>query len=120
MVLCIGLLPAAGCSSSSGNMDKDGNITLNFWSIYPEGDVNYDWTLSVIKAFEEEHEGIKINYTGISFWDYFTKITTAMTDPSGPDIFIQSIKDTNDRAKGGVSMRSEEHTSELQSLRYHL
>ena len=104
MVLCIGLLPAAGCSSSGGNMDKDGNITLNFWSSYPEGDVNYDWTLSVIKAFEEEHEGIKINYTGISFWDYFTKITTAMTDPSGPDIFIQSIKDTNDRAKGGVSM----------------
>ena len=51
MVLCIGLLPAAGCSSSGGNMDKDGNITLNFWSIYPEGDVNYDWTLSVIKAF---------------------------------------------------------------------
>jgi multiple sugar transport system substrate-binding protein len=90
-----------GCSSSDGG---DGTTTLKFWSIYPEGDVNYEWTLSVIDRFEDAHPDIKIDYTGISFWDYFTKITTAMTDSNGPDIYIQTIKDNTDRAKGGVSM----------------
>lgn len=89
-----------GCSSSGG--DKE--TTLKFWSIYPEGDPNYEWTLSVIERFEAANPGIKIEYTGISFWDYFTKITTAMTDSNGPDIYLQTIKDTTDRAKGGVSM----------------
>lgn len=103
-VLSLGTLAGlSGCSSTS-RMDKDGNITLSFWSIYPEGDVNYQWTKDIISRFEEENPKIKINYTGISFWDYFTKITTAMTDPSGPDIYLQTIKDTNDRAAGGVSM----------------
>lgn len=102
--LLLGVLAGTtGCGSSS-RIDKDGNITLSFWSIYPEGDVNYEWTLSVIDRFEEENPNIKINYTGISFWDYFTKITTAMTDSSGPDVYLQTIKDTGDRARGGVSM----------------
>jgi multiple sugar transport system substrate-binding protein len=90
-----------GCSSSGGG---DKQTTLKFWSIYPEGDPNYQWTLSVIQRFETAHPDIKIEYTGISFWDYFTKITTAMTDSNGPDVYLQTIKDTTDRAKGGVSM----------------
>lgn len=91
-------------SCSSADKDKGGVTTLSFWSIYPEGDPNYEWTKSVIQRFEEENQNIKIQYTGISFWDYFTKITTAMTDPNGPDVYIQTIKDNIDRAKGGVSM----------------
>ncbi len=94
----------AGCGKSGSKQGADGEISLEFWSIYPEGDPNYDWMLSVIERFEKEHENIKIHYTGISFWDYFTKITTAMTDPTGPDIYLQTIKDTSDRARGGVSM----------------
>lgn len=91
-------------SCSSADKDKGGVTTLSFWSIYPEGDPNYEWTKSVIQRFEEENQNIKIQYTGISFWDYFTKITTAMTDTNGPDVYIQTIKDNIDRAKGGVSM----------------
>ncbi len=78
--------------------------TVRFWSIYPEGDPNYEWTMSVLDRFMVENPKIKVEYTGISFWDYFTKITTAMTDRSGPDVFVQTIKDTNDRARGGVSL----------------
>lgn len=102
LVMLLGLL--AGCGGQSDMIDADGNIVLDFWSIYPEGDPYYEWMLSVIERFEAENPGIKINYTGISFWDYFTKITTAMTDPTGPEIYLQTIKDTNDRARGGVSM----------------
>ncbi len=94
----------AGCGKSSGKRDEDGKISLEFWSIYPEGDPNYEWMVSVIERFEKEHDDIKVHYTGISFWDYFTKITTAMTDPTGPDVYLQTIKDTADRARGGVSM----------------
>lgn len=103
LVMALGLL--SGCGNGKSDMiDADGNITLDFWSIYPEGGENYAWMLDVISRFEERNPNIKINYTGISFWDYFTKITTAMTDPTGPEIYLQTIKDTNDRARGGVSM----------------
>lgn len=97
----LGTVFMAGCSSSNRS---NGETTIKFWSIYPEGDPNYDWTLSVIQRFEDANPGIKVEYTGISFWDYFTKITTAMTDSNGPDVYLQTIKDTTDRAKGGVSM----------------
>lgn len=103
LLLCATFITGCG-SGSSNKIDKDGNITLDFWSIYPEGDPNYEWFQGIIAKFETEHPNVKINYTGISFWDYFTKITTAMTDPTGPDIYIQTIKDTGDRAKGNVSM----------------
>ncbi len=94
----------AGCGRRGGHRDEDGKILLEFWSIYPEGDANYEWMMSVIDRFEKEHDDIRIHYTGISFWDYFTKITTAMTDPTGPDVYLQTIKDTADRARGSVSM----------------
>lgn len=98
-------LSLVGCGGTKSNkIDGDGNITLDFWGIFPEGDPNYEWINSVIDRFEQQNANIKINYTGISFWDYFTKITTAMTDQAGPDIYIQTIKDTGDRARGGVSM----------------
>ncbi len=94
-----------GCGSrKSGMIDENGNILLDFWSIFPQGDPNYEWMVRTIAKFEEENPNIKIKYTGISFWDYFTKITTAMTDVTGPEIYLQTIKDTNDRARGGVSM----------------
>lgn len=102
LIMVMGLL--AGCNRKSSMIDENGNIVLDFWSIYPEGDPNYQWMLDVIDRFEKENPNIKINYTGISFWDYFTKITTAMTDPTGPEIYLQTIKDTSDRARGGVSM----------------
>lgn len=103
LILVLGVL--GGCGSRKSEMiDENGNIVLDFWSIYPEGDPNYAWMVKTIQRFETENPNIKINYTGISFWDYFTKITTAMTDVTGPEIYLQTIKDTNDRARGGVSM----------------
>lgn len=103
LVLCTSMI-FGGCAKKSNKIDKDGNVMLEFWSIYPEGGANYDWLMGTIAKFEESHPGIKVHYTGISFWDYFTKITTSMTDPTGPDVYIQTIKDTNDRARGAVSM----------------
>ncbi len=78
--------------------------TVRFWSIYPEGDPNYDWTMDVLERFKADYPMITVEYTGISFWDYFTKITTSMSDRSGPDLFLQTIKDTSDRASGGISL----------------
>lgn len=58
MLLCVSSLTGCG-SKSSDKMDKDGNITLNFWSIYPEGDANYDWFQKIIAEYEEEHTNVK-------------------------------------------------------------
>ncbi len=102
--LLVSLLATTTLLTGCSGEEESGDISLDFWSIYPEGDPNYQWTLSVIDRFEESHPGVTVNYTGISFWDYFTKITTAMTDSNGPDVYIQTIKDTTARAQGGVSM----------------
>ena len=60
-VLTMGVFAGAGCSKYHSRMDKNGNITLSFWSIYPEGDENYKWTLNLIDRFEKENPNIKIN-----------------------------------------------------------
>ena len=85
-------------------IDADGNITLQFWSIYPVGDPNNPWMMGNIRRFMDQNPTVTIEHTGISFWDYFTKINTAQTDPNGPDIFFHTITDNNARAMGGVSM----------------
>lgn len=92
-----------GCSKVS-RIDKDGNITLQFWSIYPKGDENYDWLMSKISQFESENQKVKIQHTGTSFWDYFGKISVSQTDSKGPDIFYQTSTDNGTRANGKVSM----------------
>lgn len=118
-LLAIAILATAAMTAcSSSGKGENGDVNLQFWSIYPEGDPNYAWTCSVIDRFEQENPGIHIDYTGISFWDYFTKITTSMTDPNGPDIYIQTIKDNTDRAKGGVSMELSQFFDESMNADY--
>ncbi len=60
LALVLGALSGCGPQKSS-MMDENGNITLDFWSIYPEGDPNYDWMVKTIRNFEKENPKIKIN-----------------------------------------------------------
>jgi hypothetical protein len=42
--LCL-LASFAACNKASGKIDKDGKITLQFWSIYPKGDNIHPWVM---------------------------------------------------------------------------
>ena len=93
----------AACRKSS-KISEDGTITLQFWSIFPRGDEFHPWILEKIDQFREQYPHVVIEHTGISFWDYFTKINTSQTDPNGPDVFFQTVTDNAARAKGGISL----------------
>lgn len=102
VILCL-CIPLLACRAST-RISRDGVITLRYWSIYPQGDVNNAWIQSKIAQFQAGNPNVKIEHTGISFWDYFTKINTSQTDPNGPDIFFQTITDNTARAAGGISL----------------
>jgi multiple sugar transport system substrate-binding protein len=103
-VLCMVFSFAACGKRTSSKISKDGIITLQYWSIYPQGDENTAWMLAKIAQFQDNNPNIIIEHTGISFWDYFTKINTSQTDPNGPDVFIHTITDNAARAAGGISL----------------
>ena len=102
-VLTASLILAFGsCRRSSNKIAPDGTVTLQYWSIYPLGDTHTPWMLSKIAQFEENNPHIKIEHTGISFWDYFTKINVSINDPNGPDVFFHTVTDNAARASGGL------------------
>ncbi len=106
LALVVGAIATfSGCKRSK-KIDKDGNIFLEFWTIYPEGDTSGgdEWIESLISEFEKDNSNVHINHTGTSFWDYFTKIGTAQTDKNGPDIYMHTTTDNRARAEGGISM----------------
>ena len=102
----------SGCKRKDKLIDESGNVTLDFWSVYPEGDPGNKWIEELIDEFEKEHTNIKVNHLGISFWDYFTKITTAQTNPTGPEIYMHTTTDNGLRAAGGISMDISSYFSE--------
>lgn len=104
LVLSVSIVYQFAACGKSDKIDKNGNITLKFWSIYPEGSAEYSWVNEKIDNFEKNNPKVDIVYTGISFWDYFTKIETSQVTPDGPDIYMQTITNNGFRASGGISM----------------
>ena len=110
LALCVGAAASlAGCNRGGDKIDADGNVTLTFWSIYPTGDAGHEWIEGLCDEFEAQYEAehgttVTINHQGTSFWDYFTKIGTAQTSPTGPDIYMHTTTDNAARAEGLISM----------------
>lgn len=110
LMLCAAVsVSLVGCNRGSQKIDADGNVTLTFWSIYPTGDTGHDWIEGLIDDFEAQYKAehgttVTIEHQGTSFWDYFTKIGTAQTSPTGPDIYMHTTTDNAARAEGGISM----------------
>lgn len=81
----LSLAPAllAACGNNGGN--AGGKVALNFWTHADPPLV--DVTKKAVASFRKANPEIRVNYTTIPNSEFFTKMLTAMSTGSGPDVF---------------------------------
>src|SRR5690625_421854 len=107
-----GLIVNFGCSSdgdTSGNKDSNKNsdgqaseeqVEISFWHIHSDGPLK-DMMTELVAEFEDEHPNIKVDELGTNFFDYFTKLSTAMAGGTGPDLALNDTTTVPVRAEAG-------------------
>lgn len=89
-----------GCSGSPGSSKQ---VTITYWSIYPQGDPYTAKHQQYIDAFEKANPNIKIQHLGTNFWDYFSKLSTAQAGGQEVDVYWNDIVNVKFRAATGVA-----------------
>ena len=74
----------AACSSSSSSSADGGTVTLNY-AIWDQ--TQQPAMQKIIAAFEKQNPDIKVNIQLTPYADYFTKLQTAASGGSAPDVF---------------------------------
>ncbi len=92
--LSIGLAVAFGGTAMAQS-------TVTFWHIYDSGDA-LDFINEVVEDFNAENPDIIVNHLGTNFWDYWTRLTTAMAAGTGPDVSLNDLGNVASRAAMGV------------------
>lgn len=106
--------PTASGDATPGdtsNGDKNGNqnddtpnkepVTISFWHIHSDGEMK-DTMTEILREFQALHPEITVNELGINFWDYWTKLSTAMAGGSGPDLALNDTSTLPTRAESGA------------------
>lgn len=96
-------------SNNTSNNDNSGEapapandpVTISFWHIHSDG-VMKDTMTEIVKEFQNQHPHITVNELGTNFWDYWTKLSTAMAGGSGPDLALNDISTLPTRAEAGA------------------
>jgi len=76
-------------------------VTIQFWHIYSDGEIKALMD-ELIAEFEAKYPYITVDQLGVSFWDYWTKLTTAVAGGSGPDLALNEIGNVGARAGTGT------------------
>ena len=72
-------------------------VEISFWHIFPEGDQTFDLFDTMVKTFNASQSEVKVEHMGISFWDYWTKLTTSIAGGTGPDIYLNTAENVQAR-----------------------
>ena len=87
LVMALSLCACGGTKTETKTEAKQ--TTLKLWCIATESDANRPAYENAIKAFEEAHPDIKIEWEAFENNSYKTKIKAAISDPDSlPDIFF--------------------------------
>lgn len=91
----------AGSAKTPAPAPEKQPVTIQFWHIYSDGDMK---TLmdEIIAEFQTKYPYITVDQLGVSFWDYWTKLTTAVAGGSGPDLSLNEIDNVGARASSGT------------------
>jgi multiple sugar transport system substrate-binding protein len=73
-------------SSTSGNEENGGQVTLDFWAAWTPGSEEERLTKEKIKKFEEEHPNIKINTQIITFDALHDKLVASISAGNPPEL----------------------------------
>lgn len=83
-------------------------VTIEFWHIWSDG-ASKELAAKIVSDFEASHPNIKVKELGISFWDYWTKLSTAVAGGSGPDVSFNDINNVPARAKAGSIIKLDDY-----------
>ncbi len=91
--LAVGALTLAGTSTAQS--------TVTFWHIFDSGDA-LEFMNEVVDEFNAQNPDIIVEHLGTNFWDYWTRLTTAMAAGTGPDVALNDLGNVASRASMGV------------------
>ncbi|MFT4143960.1 MAG: ABC transporter substrate-binding protein [Mobilitalea sp.] len=77
-------------------------VKITYWHIFPEGDAFKPVHDKLIKDFNESQDEVYVEDLGISFFDYLSKMDTAIPAGTGPDVGFNALEDNAFRAGAGV------------------
>ena len=122
VVLLVGTLTACNKNTSTKETDKSGGdtstqdssapkekVTITYWHIFPEGDAFKPVHDKLIKDFNESQDEVYVEDLGISFFDYLSKMDTAIPAGTGPDVGFNGLADSNFRAGAGVIVNLDQY-----------
>lgn len=75
--------------------------TVTFWHIFDAGDA-LDFINEVVADFNAANPDIRVEHLGTNFWDYWTRLTTAMAAGTGPDVALNDLGNVASRASAGI------------------
>lgn len=90
---------AAEPSAAAGKGEK---VTITYWHIFPEGDAFKPVHDELIKRFNESQDAVYVEDLGISFFDFLSKMDTAIPAGTGPDVAFYDLTESLRRAEAGV------------------
>jgi multiple sugar transport system substrate-binding protein len=94
-------------SASASPSANDEPVTISYWHIYTDGPMK-DLTDQMLKDFQDKHPNITVKQLGVNFFDYWTKLSTAMAAGSGPDLALNDTSTVPTRAKTGAILSTDE------------
>lgn len=113
--LMLGLTSAtlllAACADSEEDKTNDANVDsaadveeveIDFWHMYTDGVMADEVLPEVITAFEDENPHITVNHLGTNFFDYWTKLNTAIAGQVAPDLAMNDSSTVASRAVNDI------------------
>lgn len=88
-------------TQKTGGEPKE-KVKITYWHIFPEGDAFKEVHDKLIKDFNESQDEVFVEDLGISFFDFLSKMDTAIPAGTGPDVGFMGLEDSNFRAASGV------------------
>ena len=82
-------------------------VTISYWHIYTDGPMK-ELTDRLLADFQSKNPHITVNQLGVNFFDYWTKLSTAMAAGSGPDLALNDTSTVPSRAKTGAILSTDE------------
>lgn len=105
-------LLAAACGNDDDTKDNNASddavaeitedVEIDFWHMYTDGVMADEVLPEVIAQFEEDNPHIKVNHLGTNFFDYWTKLNTAIAGNVAPDLAMNDSSTVVSRAMNGT------------------
>ncbi|MFC4599905.1 ABC transporter substrate-binding protein [Cohnella hongkongensis] len=101
---------SAGSSPSASESEAPNQepVTISYWHIYTDGPMK-ELTDQLIADFQSKNPHITVEQLGVNFFDYWTKLSTAMAAGSGPDLALNDTSTVQTRAQTGAILSTDEY-----------